>query len=98
MALTEDVQRYEALAERLIGANKTRMLSLCRQSELTPPQLFALKIIDHLQRTKMSPLAAELGLSMGAASTLVDRLVTRDTDANDRRAVFVSLSEKGHEV
>ena len=48
-------------------------------------------------------LSLGLGLSLGAASTLVDRLVTRGlvertTDAQDRRAVHVSPSEKGEQV
>jgi DNA-binding MarR family transcriptional regulator len=89
--------------ERLVYVYRASMVALCKQTDLTPPQFWALKTIERLQRTKMSPLAEELGLSMGAASTLVDRLVSRGfvertADATDRRAVHVSLSEQGRRV
>lgn len=89
--------------ERVTNAYKSRLAQVCKAAELTPPQFFALMTIARAKRLKMSPLADGLGLSMGAASTLIDRLVTRglverDTDAADRRAVYVSLSERGIEV
>src|ERR1035437_4957810 len=100
MATVEDIKSYEVLMERLVGAYKARVFALCKQAELTPPQFWALKTIRDLSHTKMSPLADHLGLSLGAASTLVDRLVNRGlvertTDAHDRRAVHVSPSAKG---
>lgn len=103
MGLADDVARYEQMMERLMTAYKARMFRVCKAEDLTPPQFFALYTISRLTRTKMSPLADELGLSMGAASTLVDRLVqrglvARDADVSDRRAVFVSLSDKGTRV
>jgi DNA-binding MarR family transcriptional regulator len=103
MELEDEVKVYEDQMERIMTAYKARMLHVLKAAELTPPQFYALYTISRLTRTKMSPLADELGLSMGAASTLVDRLVTRglverDADAADRRAVFVSLSEKGRGV
>ena len=103
MQLTDDVAIYETLMERLMVAYKNRMIQICKAGELTPPQFFALMTISRLGRTKMSPLGDELGLSMGAASTLIDRLVTRgmverDADPSDRRAVYVCLSAKGAAV
>lgn len=103
MDLLSDVTEYEEAMERVIAAYRSRMFKVFKAEELTPPQFYALHTISRLKRTKMSPLADELGLSMGAASTLVDRLVQRglvgrDTDVNDRRAVFVALSEKGQRV
>lgn len=103
MTLAEEVAAHEALMERLMSVVRAHMVQLCRQASLTPPQLYALGTIARLERSKMSPLAEQLGLSMGAASTLVDRLATRgliqrDADVADRRAVFVSLSPKGREL
>ena len=103
MALDHDVALYEQLMERLMLGFKARMMQVCKVGDLTPPQFFALMTIRRMGRTKMSPLGDELGLSMGAASTLIDRLVTRglvqrDADPTDRRAVFVCLSPKGEEV
>jgi DNA-binding MarR family transcriptional regulator len=103
MAVTEQIALYAACMERMAVAYKGRMLAMCKAADLTPPQFWALKTIQELDRTKMSPLADRLGLSMGAASTLVDRLVSRGfveraADANDRRAVHVSLSSEGRRV
>lgn len=103
MTLAEEVAAHEAVMDRLMTVYRAHMVQLCRQLGLTPPQLCAMGTIARLGRSKMSPLAEHLGLSMGAASTLVDRLATRgliqrDADASDRRAVYVSLSPKGTEL
>jgi DNA-binding MarR family transcriptional regulator len=103
MAITEQVALYEACMERMAVAYKGRIFAMCKAADLTPPQFWALKTIQELDRTKMSPLADRLGLSMGAASTLVDSLVSRGfveraADATDRRAVHVSLSAEGRRV
>ena len=103
MAIAEDIRQYEALMERLVTGYRMRMVAICKHAELTPPQFWALRSIQELDQTKMSPLADRLGLSLGAASTLVDRLVTRGlvertTDALDRRAVHVNPSAKGAQV
>ncbi|MDB5100463.1 MAG: MarR family transcriptional regulator [Cyanobacteria bacterium RYN_339] len=103
MAIAEQVALYEACMERMAVAYKGRMLAMCKAADLTPPQFWALKTIQDMDRTKMSPLADRLGLSMGAASTLVDRLVSRGfveraADVSDRRVVHVSLSLEGRRV
>lgn len=103
MSLDEELNRYESLMERLVSAYRARMTKICKEGDLTPPQYFALHAIQEHDRIKMSPLADALGLSMGAASTLIDRLVTRgfverETDPADRRAVFVRLTKDGHRV
>jgi DNA-binding MarR family transcriptional regulator len=103
MAIIEQVALYEACMERMAAAYKGRIFAMCKAADLTPPQFWALKTIQELDQTKMSPLADRLGLSMGAASTLVDRMVSRGfveraADANDRRAVHVSLSAEGRRV
>lgn len=94
------LMRHEALLERMMIVVKGHLASICRAQDLTPPQLWALQNIENAKSLKVSPLAACLGLSMGATSTLVDRLVSRDLvtrtpDPDDRRAVFVAITEKG---
>ena len=103
MTLAEEVARYEALTERMVGRYRAKMVSMCRANDLTPTQFWAMHTLAELGSVKMSPLADALGLSMGAASTLVERLVTRElvqrrSDPDDRRAVFVQLTEKGRAV
>lgn len=103
MSLEAELSAYEVQMERLVSVFRARMTEVCKSLRLTPPQLCALRTLARLERSKMSPLAEELTLSMGAASTLIDRLVTRglvvrDTDATDRRAVYVSLSPAGQQI
>lgn len=103
MTLEQEIALYENVMERIVAAYKSRMQDICKNADLTPPQFWALHAIRDGGRIKMSPLAECLSLSMGAASTLVDRLVgrglvQREADPEDRRAVFVSLTEKGHKV
>lgn len=103
MSLSDELDQYEQLMERLVGAYRSRMTKICKDKELTPPQFWAMHTIGELKRVKMSPLADLLGLSMGAASTLIDRLVgrgmvERSPDPDDRRAVFVTLTAKGQQV
>ncbi len=101
MSVASDLARYEALIERMARTHRVSVARACRDAQLTPPQLCALHGIEALGRPKMSPLAEALGLSMGAVSTLVDRLVARGlvsrmADESDRRAVHVQLSPLGH--
>lgn len=103
MTLEQEIALYENVMERIVAAYKSRMHEICKNADLTPPQFWALHAIRDGGRIKMSPLADTLSLSMGAASTLVDRLVgrglvQREADPEDRRAVFVSLTEKGDKV
>lgn len=103
MSLDDEITQFEATMERLVGAYRARMVSMCKNADLTPPQFWAMHTIGEAGRLKMSPLADALGLSMGAVSTLVDRLVgrglvQREADPTDRRAVFVSLTTQGQSV
>lgn len=103
MSLSDELDQYEQLMESLVGAYRLRMTKICKEQELTPPQFWAMHTIGEHGRVKMSPLADSLGLSMGAASTLIDRLVgrgmvERSPDPADRRAVFVTLTARGQQV
>lgn len=103
MTLDSFVARYEACTERMITVYRMWMVRICREADLTLPQFKALYTLAQMDQSKMSPLADALGLSMGASSTLIDRLVSRgyverQTDAQDRRAVHVSLTPAGQAV
>lgn len=67
---------------------------------LTGPQLVCLRTIGQLKKTTHSTLSAEVALSQGTVSGIVDRLVTRqlvtrERNPKDRRQVTVSLTEAG---
>ncbi len=70
---------------------------------INPPQAGLLMYINRQQPCKMSELAAELDLSPGAITQMVDPLVTqglleRISDDKDRRVVLVRLTANARDV
>lgn len=82
---------------------QTALYRACSAFGVTPTQYFALAAVSTLGAPKMSHLATYLGLSPGACTTLVDRLVrqgwvVRISDPGDRRSVCIQASPKGAEA
>jgi MarR family transcriptional regulator, organic hydroperoxide resistance regulator len=74
-----------------------------RAAELTGPQLWALQILVLSAPMRVSELAKRMYLSPATVVGIVDRLeakgvVTRTRSKEDRRAVELTLTEKGREV
>ncbi len=74
-----------------------------RDSDLTVEQLTALHLVDQTGTIRSSALGETLGLSPSAVSRMVDGLVgrglvTREEDAEDRRARRLGLSDEGREL
>ena len=68
--------------------------------DFTMPQLKAMFLLFLNGPMRMSDLAADLGVTLATSTGLVDRLVerklvTRESDAGDRRVVLCRLSESG---
>lgn len=64
------------------------------------PQYTALAILDEKGEVTMGTLAEALGITMGAVTNIVDRLIdggwaTRERGTDDRRVVRVKLTETG---
>jgi DNA-binding MarR family transcriptional regulator len=71
--------------------------------DLTIQQFAVLNIVHQLGRPKMTDLAAELNVTMGNVTALVDRLIKlkyikRQADQADRRIVRVGLTVPGKEL
>ncbi len=90
----------------LMRISCTRLCSLAnsclRKAGLNIPQFNALSIISERQEVTMSVLSRELGVTMGAGTNLMDRLVDnglaeRRRSGTDRRVVKVALTAKGKE-
>ena len=74
-----------------------------RQVELTVPQFRALVFLTHAEDASLSAMAEHLGLSLPAASRMVELLVKRGlmerrAQPNDRRRVSLSLTRRGRET
>ena len=70
---------------------------------ITPAQILMLMFIKNHGQCKVNTLAKERKISPPTATGLIDRLVKggyvkRGSDAEDRRAVLVSLTKKGENV
>jgi DNA-binding MarR family transcriptional regulator len=71
--------------------------------DLTVIEINTILVIGQDQDKKMSEIANTLGVTFGTPTVTVDRLikkgyVVRRRDEEDRRQVFISLSEKGKTV
>lgn len=86
----------------LAHSGEHRTLSVMYESQLTPPQIVALHYISKRGVCSISSISKRVGLTLGATSHLVDRLVrkgylTRKENPNDRRMKLVEITDKGKE-
>jgi DNA-binding MarR family transcriptional regulator len=91
-------------ASRVLVAVAARSLSAAGE-DVTLPQYRALVVLASRGPTRVADLAAELDVNSSTATRMCDRLVTkrlitreRDRDNNDRRIVYVAISDAGHEL
>ncbi len=92
------LERLEVLFPVLFRRLETR--SRGAKGDLSIVQRMVLAILMGKEQTTMSELSSALGITKGAATTLVDRLVedglaSRARSESDRRLVYVQLTEKG---
>ena len=71
--------------------------------DITVPQFYLLRLIDHEGSHQISEIASFLGMSQAAASKNVDKLVrlqlvSRETQEKDRRAVSLNLTSGGKSI
>ncbi len=79
-----------------------RTLSIMYESELTLPQVFTIHFVSKCGKCSISSISEKIGLSLGATSHLVDRLVKRgflirEENPEDRRIKIITITEKGNE-
>ncbi len=70
---------------------------------LTPPQFYVLATIGYAGRLPFNEIGAKMMVTVSNLTGIVDRLeekklVTRKRDEEDRRVVYVVLTEKGSRV
>jgi DNA-binding MarR family transcriptional regulator len=91
---------WEALGE-LFMLQRPRMMALCREFDLFPPQLMGLKALDRPR--PMSDVAATLACDSSNLTGITDRLeerglVRRGADEKDRRVRLLVLTDEGQRV
>ncbi|SHJ48781.1 DNA-binding transcriptional regulator, MarR family [Dethiosulfatibacter aminovorans DSM 17477] len=74
-----------------------------KDTGLTVPQIMVLKTLSNGNRLKISEISKEMNLVNSTVSGIIDRLekqdiVKRIRSEEDRRIVYIELSEKGNEI
>lgn len=98
-AIARILSRVEGIFHQLLPLAHRELLDL----DLTAPQLKVVLLLHLNGSSKMSSLAASLGVTMATATGIVDRLVerevvTRENSKEDRRVVICQLSARGQEL
>jgi DNA-binding MarR family transcriptional regulator len=103
-------EEREPLTQAILEAQTRLLKTLCRQEEselmsfdLTMPQFKILSLLYGRGPMRMNGLAKLLNRNMSTATGIADRLVEekliqRQEDPEDRRAVIIRLTEKGQEL
>ncbi|MCX7958388.1 MAG: MarR family transcriptional regulator [Deltaproteobacteria bacterium] len=86
----------------LAHSGEQRTLSVMYESQLTLPQVVALHYVSKCTECSVSSISERVGISLGATSHLVDRLVrngylSRKENPRDRRMKLIAVTKKGHE-
>jgi DNA-binding MarR family transcriptional regulator len=95
-----EMRAWEALGE-LFMLQRPRMMALCREFDLFPPQLMVLKALDRPR--PMNEVAATLACDSSNLTGITDRLeerglVRRSADEKDRRVKLLVLTDEGERV
>ena len=98
-AIERILSQVEGVFHQLLPLAHRELLDL----DLTAPQLKVVLLLHLNGSSKMSSLAASLGVTMATATGIVDRLVdreivTRENSKEDRRVVVCRLSASGQEL
>lgn len=77
---------------------------LGRQGQISLDQLHALRVVNrHAGRARVQDLSCDIGITVGAASKLVDRLerdrlATRSPNPTNRRSSLIALTATGQQA
>ncbi|MBK8030194.1 MAG: MarR family transcriptional regulator [Chloroflexi bacterium] len=104
-AFERDLLHFWALLFQVVLDGEKRLSDMLGQHGLTTPQFYVLKtLIEHDGRLTIGRLAKLHGLTNATMTGLVKRLevfdpplVLRETNVEDRRSVYVVLTDAGRE-
>ncbi len=104
---SEEQALVQALDDRMIWfmhfMKKQILAESIDDEAITPPQFGLLYCLCHKEQTTMSSLSQDMHLTHGASTGMVDRLiklklVDRMRSEEDRRVVYVSITDRGREL
>ena len=96
----KDISRIVNSVRQIRNALNCYSKELKRTLGITGPQLGALHVIDRFPQVSLGELSERMCLHTSTISGIVDRLeiagyLTRQRSAEDRRVVFLGLTDKG---
>jgi len=99
MPLAEYVERVTGLLPRVARAMYGRWAYALVRHNITLQQYLVLEVVHERVSMRIKDIAAELTVSLPAASNLIDRLhgmglVERRRDERDRRVVWITLTQR----
>ncbi|MBP1745029.1 MAG: TrmB family transcriptional regulator [Firmicutes bacterium] len=102
----ENMEKNIAVAKLLgqvVGSLKHGMMKGFESAGLTAPQGMIIGLLGKYEKMKISDISEKMGLSNSTVSGIIDRLeqrdiVIRERSEEDRRVVYVHLSEKAEDV
>ncbi|MCG1027196.1 MarR family transcriptional regulator [Virgibacillus halodenitrificans] len=102
MELLELINRYQD-AMNTINRNVNLILKEKIHAEITTEQFPTLQYIQRNEQCTSSEIAAFLGVGKSAITAQINRLdekglIIRNRDKQDRRIVYLQLTEKGNEL
>jgi MarR family 2-MHQ and catechol resistance regulon transcriptional repressor len=88
---------------REVGKKIKELHREIKGSTLTPMSVLVLKIISEKNKPTMKEVADCLSITPPSVTALIDplvesRYILRDADANDRRIIHLSISDKGLQI
>jgi DNA-binding MarR family transcriptional regulator len=91
----------ERLSKMLL--RMARSFDAALEDEITPQKFLLLNSLLRMKKCKVNDLAQEVNLSSGATTLALNRLekeglIVRSRDEEDRRIVWVELTEKGRSL
>ncbi|UTW04489.1 MarR family transcriptional regulator [Amphritea atlantica] len=99
----ENSQKALVLLRQIIRSTDMQEKDISRSTGVTPPQLMLMQTLRESTQLTTGELAKEMVLTQATVTSILDRLekkelIARERGKEDKRKVWVSLTEKGTEL
>jgi DNA-binding MarR family transcriptional regulator len=104
IAQLEDRTKLALTAMRkILRTTELNSKSLMRETGLTPSQLIFMQLLEQESEQTAGHIAARMGITQATTTALIQKLemlgmIRRRKGEHDRRQVWLSLTERGHEA
>ncbi|WP_028469106.1 MarR family winged helix-turn-helix transcriptional regulator [Neptunomonas japonica] len=99
----ENSQKALVLLRQIIRSTDMQVKEISSRTGLTPPQLMVMQTLRESGQLTSGELAKEIVLTQATVTSILDRLekkelVARERGTNDKRKVWVSLTDEGADL